>query len=112
MNPISKKCTGILFLIFFFNVNSAHAESACNIACAFAEAAGEVACALEIFSEPECGLAVLAAAAKCHQLCLSDVSLQEADLPQRTTVKETGLCDGKLVPKNKKLAAKFCEIYK
>ncbi|MCV6590806.1 MAG: hypothetical protein OIF57_17565 [Marinobacterium sp.] len=86
----------------------AYAISACEVACDTAEAAGEVACVLEIFAEPECGIAVRAAGIACRAACeASDTSQQESVEP-----KPTGLCDGQLKPENKALAAQFCKAYK
>jgi len=97
-------------ILILISINNVQAESACNIACTSAEIAGEVACALDIFDEPECGIAVALASTACHAAC-SESSLTAA-VKQNSGKKKTGLCDGKLKPKNAKLAAKFCKIYK
>ena len=111
MNTNNNKLIATFIIFIFMSISVAQAESACNIACTTAEVAGEVACALDIFDEPECGIAVDLAATACHAACSSS-ALDETSSTQDSVIKKSGLCNGKLKAKNKELADKFCKIYK
>lgn len=110
----------IFFSILLLNINSAHAASACEVACDAAESVAEVACVFEIFGEPECSIAAAALAEACRVACASSGSMQVSDKSSkaevkafiRNTVKTSDLCNGTLAPKNKELADKFCDFHK